>query len=618
MSPGFLLVTGDEGWGDDGAGPMVRLYWNLGHQAAARFLRLLPAALDRAGVAFAAKVLLRITDYALRRDTGVVYLAATDFPRAAAVLRGTAGRLGPDLRRGVPAFAKELIPGVGVAECPPGQGSFGQVRCRVLAEALVEVHRTRPHASADARLAAVVAHLEASGLRLDALHRNPGSTADYVVPALPPPRRRSPARARRSTVTPPSVVESVSRRLCDEAIWYRGRCNWVGPVRNESDPTAPATAFGALGPDVYDGTSGIALFLAEAATVLDDETMRRTAVGAARQAAGVVAAQDPSTDRPAGFYCGSTGAAFVAARVGRLSGCGELLEAAARAADRGGPAARSGVADLVAGHAGRVVGLLALAGTLGDTDLVAAAARAGDALIDRAVRSARGGWSWPSPAPPRSSGLTGLSHGAAGIAYALVELYAATGDSRYRDAALQAFAYENRWFSPADQNWLDLRYAGARRSTAPRVFRRGWCHGAPGIALSRVRAHEVLDEAELLADARAGLTTTLHAVRADLAEGSDDFSLCHGTAGLADVLLLGLQAVGERAQDVRRVVESAVEAASPNVTGERPWPCAGQAGGGGPGLLLGAAGIGYLHLRLLRDDLPSVLLPGSFVDLGPR
>ena len=613
VSPGFVTVFGRDGQGCSDVAGTVRLYWNLRYRAAARFLGLLRAELDRAGVAFLVKALLDVSGYGLRRDTAVLYLTATDFTRAGPVLRTVVDRLADGLRPGVPAFTKELARGLGVAECPEGVASFGQTRCRALAESLVDDHRTQPRASADARLTAVITHLVAAGVRPDAPHLNPGSTADYQLPELARTRRRRRAVPPCSSA---SVIGSVARQLCDEAVWHDGRCNWVGAVSADS---APVGAFGALGPDVYDGTSGIALFLAEAAAVLDDKRVMRTAIGAARQALAVTTAADPDW-MSTGFYRGTTGVAFAAARVGVLSGLVELVDRAVRVvADHDDWGESSDVNDLFAGHAGRIVGLLALARMMGDDDLLRRAARAGDRLLDRAERTRRSGWYWSSPAAPRSAGLTGFAHGAAGVAHAFVELYGATAESRYRHAALQAFAQENRWFSPTELNWLDLRFGRPSRSTTPKVFRRVWCHGAAGIALSRIRAHEVLGDPGLLSDARAGLTTTLRDVKVALVEASDDYSLCHGTAGQAAVLLLGRDVARESAQEVLGVVQAVAKAASPCADGKRAWASVAQASQEKPGLFLGPTGIGYLHLRLLHPEGPaSVLLPGPSVDRRPR
>ena len=53
--------------------------------------------------------------------------------------------------------------------------------------------------------------------------------------------------------------------------------------------------------------------------------------------------------------------------------------------------------------------------------------------------------------------LTGFSHGAAGIAYALLKLHEATGESSFREAALEAEAYETSVFLPEVSNWPDFR-----------------------------------------------------------------------------------------------------------------------------------------------------------------
>ena len=106
--------------------------------------------------------------------------------------------------------------------------------------------------------------------------------------------------------------------------------------------------------------------------------------------------------------------------------------------------------------------------------------------------------------------LCGLSHGSAGIGWALLELFVSTGDERFREAAEGAFAYERSWFDAGSGTWADLRAGGSRRG-ASRRFRSPaagtWCHGEAGIALTRLRASAVLgpatyrDEAELALEA---------------------------------------------------------------------------------------------------------------------
>lgn len=95
-----------------------------------------------------------------------------------------------------------------------------------------------------------------------------------------------------------------------------------------------------------------------------------------------------------------------------------------------------------------------------------------------------GGWTTlPGRAP-----LTGYAHGASGIALALVVAHLSLGEQRYLDAALQGLAYEAATFDPAAGNWPDFR------DTARSGFMLGWCAGAPGIALTRMRLVQLLPD----------------------------------------------------------------------------------------------------------------------------
>jgi lantibiotic modifying enzyme len=72
------------------------------------------------------------------------------------------------------------------------------------------------------------------------------------------------------------------------------------------------------------------------------------------------------------------------------------------------------------------------------------------------------------------------------MAWALLELAHRTGREDLRRAGRAAFAYEDSLFDSERGNWPDLR-ADGKTGDAPR-FPVAWCHGAPGIALARLRA----------------------------------------------------------------------------------------------------------------------------------
>jgi hypothetical protein len=607
ISPGFLVVNGVRPPTTAPDEALVRVYWNLRLQAKDVFLHLVTRALDVAGIGYGLKVLDSSCDRR-RCDTAVLFVAASAFATASPVLGSLVGALTHELRDRTPAFTARLAPGVAVAESLGGD-SFGRTRCRAVAEAIVATHVATPSALGEERFAAVLTRLSASGVRPDAPHLNPGSTANYTLRLGSTTRRASALRASATSCPPPLAVASqIACRLSEEAIWDGRRCNWLG-FDDPAEPFRDHPILRALGADLFDGAAGIAIFLAHAARETGDVRAGRTAVGAARQAMALAAEESCADGAPVGLYCGAAGVAFAAAQVGVLLDQPDLLLDARRLTNRTSSDAESSEdADLVAGHAGRIVALLYLARLLDDPDLVRGAVRSGSRLLDIAVRRT-GGWSWPTPQENRRNlHLTGFAHGAAGVGYGLAELYGATRDDTYRHAALRAFDYERMWFSEADGNWPDLRRTNRRAVAQQPVFGQAWCHGAAGIALSRLRSYDILGEVVLFREAQVALSTTAHALRRSAATGPEDYSLCHGVLGQVDVIHEGrLHAPGGRSE-TSRLTRDVARSAAAYARGLAPWPCGTPTGQESPGLMLGLAGIGYQHLRMARPGVVKSLL----------
>jgi lantibiotic modifying enzyme len=394
------------------------------------------------------------------------------------------------------------------------------------------------------------------------------------------------------------TASAIGRRIVDAAIWDRGRCSWMGAA---ADPNKPwRLEYRALGPSAYDGTGGVGLFLAQLAAVTGEQSARRAALGAFRHALER-ANSLPSAGRD-GLHAGVAGVALATARAATWMGEPEL-DARARAlvSQSELPFGPNRCPDVVTGSAGSIIGLLALAEALDDRYLVERAVAAGAELLEHATVTPRG-WSWPSPGYRYPRDLCGLSHGAGGIGWALVELFAATGDERFRAGATGAFAYERSWLDAESGRWPDLRPADQRRADWPRAgssMTGTWCHGEAGIALTRLRAVAVLGSAAEARDAQIALETTRRHVTGLLGREIDDLSLCHGAAGSADVLITG----GDQPPEVVALAHHALDGRD---GGGEPWPCA-VPGGTTPGLLLGLSGIGWWFLRLHDDRIPSPL-----------
>ena len=133
---------------------------------------------------------------------------------------------------------------------------------------------------------------------------------------------------------------------------------------------------------------------------------------------------------------------------------------------------------------------------------------------------------------------------------ALFELHAATGHSEFLETARNAFAYEDSLFNPGRGNWPDLREEASTSG-----FACVWCHGAPGIVLVRLRAAALDPERSdtYLAMARTGLATSLAAIDHGLSNPRWDTSLCHGLAGMGEILLIAGKLLDDSSYHARAI-----------------------------------------------------------------
>ena len=115
----------------------------------------------------------------------------------------------------------------------------------------------------------------------------------------------------------------IGRQLCATAIHHGVECTWLSAdltVDGTGVETRPA------GADVYEGTAGIALFLAQLAVAMDESESGRVARAAARHALSRADRVEPAYRF--GFHTGVPGIAATTARVGLLLDDDELVERA--------------------------------------------------------------------------------------------------------------------------------------------------------------------------------------------------------------------------------------------------------------------------------------------------
>jgi lantibiotic biosynthesis protein len=383
------------------------------------------------------------------------------------------------------------------------------------------------------------------------------------------------------------LADRIGARICRDANWDGGRCNWVAGYLARD--TRDGVDYQALDPSLYRGTSGIALFLGRLARVTGERIFLETAEGALRQALSQTMAQGATrTDRlqasgQCGLYTGFAGVAYALAQGGEpFFSTGVSLAKTALAL----PPTQEH--DVIAGSAGVVATALHFYRACGEPGFLDAAVSHGQSLLDGAQRS-EAGWSWLTLAAAAPSGrpnLTGFGHGVAGIAWALLELWHATGEQRFRAAAEEGFRYEQSWFNVEHGNWPDLRAWSSANPAPP--SRDIWCHGAAGIALSRLRAAQITGDVQYSEQAEVALAVVDRGLSS---QGS--CCLCHGLFGSIDLLLYA------NTPERRALAESAARDAINRYVSQRlPWPCGVRGGHETPDLMLGLAGIGHTLLRL--------------------
>ena len=613
-SPGYHFVVSNAQYLPIDLDRSLRIYWNVGPVEATELVRLLTKRLNDALVPFRLKILSDPSYFSWRCDSMVLYILAQDYARIVGVLEEIYGGVSTALSDPTPLFTKRLAPGLGLAEGPSGGESFGMTMCSIVANAVVTAHE-RHATSIEDRLAIIHSSFEENGISLATPYLAAGSaddpysfnSGDLLLPATQLLPAAGPDLQERYQYL--QAAWDIGRSICHRAHWYEDMCNWMGlePTHpSENGAGSGRVAYRALSPFVYSGTAGLAIFLAELCVECDDDLCRRTALGAIRQA---LLACDSL--RGGALYDGPLGVGLAAAHVGGLLGDEELIAQAAHFSSQWtDDFSGSNEHDLIAGTAGAIVALLCMAELLSDGSRIALAYRLGEQLVAGATRQSHG-QAWKSRLVPERRPLTGLSHGTAGIALALLHLFEVTGDRQFRDAAEDAFRYEQACYVTRARNWPDFRSTDASSGVdGMRVpCATAWCHGAPGIALSRMRAFSLLGASEYREQALIALETTKWWTERALALKPVDFSLCHGLAGNAAILHYGATVFDERFGEGHAVAVQVGRFGMQHYgPASDPWPF-DRPFVGSPSLMVGEGGVGHFYLSTLyQGRLPSALL----------
>jgi hypothetical protein len=133
--------------------------------------------LNRKSLPFRFKVLNNPHHYP-RADAAVLYVDKEYYEGARACILSVYSCLREVLDPSTPLFAKRLAPGLSLAEDPNNNESFGQHRCRILAESLKLISK-KNIISTEESISEIESYFRNLKLDLYSPYLNPGSTDDY-------------------------------------------------------------------------------------------------------------------------------------------------------------------------------------------------------------------------------------------------------------------------------------------------------------------------------------------------------------------------------------------------------------------------------------------------------
>ncbi|MED1304223.1 hypothetical protein BK704_12575 [[Bacillus thuringiensis] serovar konkukian] len=248
--------------------------------------------------------------------------------------------------------------------------------------------------------------------------------------------------------------------------------------------------------------------------------------------------------------------------------------------------------DVIGGAAGALIVLMRYYELEKEQDVLDTAKLCGEFLIQKAnhFTDQEVGWTGAS-----ERSLTGFSHGNAGIIYALQLLNTHIKSEDIHTVIKKGMIFENN--HKLHNQWLDLRIEDKQIDACK------WCHGSPGILVSRLELQKSEDEfisIQSKKDMEHAVSNTLQFGLGTVGNGK---SICHGVMGNALIIMKYGQELQDRTWEnisknvmYESIKHLKVEKLKQLIEGNID----------GLGLLTGLAGIAYGLLYACNQRLPNV------------
>ncbi|SFB45765.1 type 2 lanthipeptide synthetase LanM family protein [Clostridium frigidicarnis] len=251
---------------------------------------------------------------------------------------------------------------------------------------------------------------------------------------------------------------------------------WIGPSLDGFEESIWNSDV--LGLDLYNGNTGIALFLGYLGAILNRSDFKQASFEAMEPVMTFIENMDKDYPYLVGAFNGISGYFYVLKKLAGIFKDDHLdrfilkhIEVLAHLSKK------DEVYDVIGGSAGSLGVLLSIYNStedINDKNKILAVAKENYKHILGGVKESQLGVSWPTKFTPAYSGF---SHGSAGYIAYMYKLYKLTGDNEIIHYINKALNFEEELYSDKYNNWFSTEHDYS--------ISNGWCHGAPGILLSK-------------------------------------------------------------------------------------------------------------------------------------
>lgn len=317
------------------------------------------------------------------------------------------------------------------------------------------------------------------------------------------------------------IVTDIADYICSSAFIYERDISWDNIIFYDNNTWKLAP----IGLDLYDGVGGIAIFLASVNRAHPSEMYEKTLKLIQNKLFhytddGGYSVQNLRT-KDSGIFKGEGSIIYTYVLLYKITGDKKFLFYAEKHFSKFEEIIlQCKNQDYLSGSAGAIIVLTKLYAETNNRKYLDVAEILGENIWKMAKKQEIGYGivSDNDNLPP----LAGMSHGASGYIMAYAYLFEKIPKTEYYERIIALMAYEDSLFEEKTGNWKDLRKKGEDKNTM------AWCHGAPGIALARIK----LSSIKIFANKKS-VESDIDKCRSALEfnKKNDSLCLCHGLAG---------------------------------------------------------------------------------------